>query len=161
MHHLQAAVIQTDAARHVAGFADRQQFFGPFAREIEVHDLERVGFIRRDDLVWSASAPGDVTVYCHFKGGNRVGLNLVQFRARAAVDRRIGQMKQDIDDPRRLMSQQVGKRFRELRADALQTRQRRKQGIEDRGTHAAGRWRMGAEVATTLRTLTIGRRTAI
>ena len=66
----------------------------------------------------------------HRDGDHLAGLHFAEFRPRAAVDRAGGQVKQQIDDARRLAAEQPGIELFQLRPDAGQAGERGKQGIE-------------------------------
>jgi hypothetical protein len=135
MHHLQSAVIETDATRQISSGSDRQHFFDALARDVEINNLDRICLVGRHDLVGRTAASRQMTFDRNFDGCDGVGLHLAKFRSPAPVDRGIGQVKQHIDHTRFRPVEQPSEGLCELGADALQARQRRKQGIEDSGAH--------------------------
>ena len=74
----------------------------------------------------------------HFERGDRVAPGVADFRPRAAVERRIGQMEQDVDHPRALRPvEQPVEQPGDLGSDAGKRRGGREQRIEQSGAHRA------------------------
>jgi hypothetical protein len=68
-------------------------------------------------------------------GDKLAGLHFVELWPRAAVDRAGGQVKQEVDDARRLAVEQPGVKLLQLRPDAGQAGKRGKQRAEHKRAH--------------------------
>src|SRR5262249_31151333 len=73
-------------------------------------------------------------------GHDRAGNDVAQLGTCAAIDRAGGQMKQEVDEARRLVlaAEQAAKELLDLRSDAGQVRNRREQRIEQVWSHRPG-----------------------
>ena len=132
MHHLQMPVVKLRGARHVTGFAFRQELLQIILAGVEIGQRQRVGVVVRVagiDVVGRARTVGrgramaldhDLDRY------HRVGRDLGQFRPVAPVDIAARQMEQEIDDARRFVvaPEQPGIELLELGPDAGKARQR-------------------------------------
>ncbi len=73
----------------------------------------------------------------HFQRHHGTRRSVADFWPRPAIDHARGQMKQQIDQPRRLIApKQIAQELVLLRPDAGKARNRREQGIEARRAHA-------------------------
>ncbi len=149
MHHLQVPVVERRGPRHVAGFALRQEFLQIILAGVEIGERQRVGVVVGVDIVGRARPIGRrraVAVDQNLNRHHRVGCDVGQPRPVAPVDKAGRQMEQKIDDPRRffLAPQEPAIKLHNLRTDAGEARQRRKQRVEGGGAHLSSR-HSGAE----------------
>ena len=140
MHHLQMAVVERRDARNVADLALGKELLQIILARVEIGDGQRVGVVAGVDIVGRArpvrrrrpvAIDGDGDRH-HGIGRDRGELWLI-----AAVDEAGRQMKQKIDDARRLAvaADQAREQLLQLRPDAGQRRERREQRIEHWGAH--------------------------
>ena len=122
MDHLQAPVPHFELARHPARGAQRQHLANPVVVGEEEHQFDIAGVVLDQHLVGRLRAGvrrrpmlGDA----HFQGCDGVALGVADFRPGAPVERRVGQVVENIDDPRagRAIEQPV-EHLGDLRADA-------------------------------------------
>src|SRR4029450_3059960 len=74
---------------------------------VEIGQSEVAGLIARVDLIWRARAVRrrrTMTIHGDGDGDNSTGHHVAKLRSCSAVDRTGGQMKQQVDDARRLFA---------------------------------------------------------
>ena len=121
MHHLQHPVVKGGNAGHDTAFADRQELFQKIPARVEVREDDFACVIARIDLIGRARPVwrrGLVAVDRDQNGGDCIGNDIAQLRARAAVDRAARQMEQQIDHARRFVVQKPREQLGKLRPDA-------------------------------------------
>ena len=139
MHHLQRIVVNLGGAGDVAGLALGQELAQIILARVEISERQRLsGVVAGDDTVGRARAVargGAVLLDGDRDGDHLAGLHLVELRPGAAVDGAGGQVKQEIDDARRLAVEQPRIELFQLRPDAGQAGQRGKQRVEHERAH--------------------------
>ena len=128
MHHLQHVVIEFGGAGDVTGLALGQELAQVILARVEISERQRLsGIVAGDNAVGRARpvARGRAVFLDGDRDGDQLaGLHLVELRAGAAVDGAGGQVKQEIDDARRLAVEQPGIELFQLRPDAGKAGQR-------------------------------------
>src|SRR6266566_982469 len=140
MHHLQMAVVERGRAGDVAPFADRKEPLQIIPPRVEIGEDKVVRLVARVDEVGCATAAGrrrTVAVDRHLDGNDGAGNDFAQLGARAAIDRARGQMKDEVDEARRLVltAEQAPVELLELGSDARQAGQRCEQRVEQIWSH--------------------------
>ena len=125
MQHLQMAVVERRGARHVAQLALGQELFQIILARVEIGDGQRVGVVEGVDVVGRARPVRrrrPVALDGDGDGDDRVRPHLAELRLVAPVDEAGRQVKQQIDDARRLAvtPQEPRKQLLQLRPDAGQ-----------------------------------------
>ena len=123
MQHLQVAVVERRDARHVAQLALGQELFQIILARVEIGDGQRVGVVEGVDVVGRARpVRRRRPVALDGDGDSDDGIrpHLAQLRLVAPVDEAGRQVKQEIDDPRRLAvaPKKPRKQLLQLRPDA-------------------------------------------
>ena len=140
MHHLPHMVVECDRARYVAPLADRQQLLQVILARIEISQHEIAGLIAGVNLIGHARPVRrrrPVAIHGDRDGDDGIGHHVAQLRPRSPVDRAGGQVKQEIDHPRRLFAaEQPAVELLQLRPDAGQRRDRSEQRIEQARPHS-------------------------
>ena len=138
MHHLEHSVVERGCAGQVAPLANRQQLLQEILACVKVGQRDVAGLVACINLVGRARTiwrRRTMAIDRHQHRSDSVRHDIAQLRPCAAIDRAARQMKQQIDDARRIAVGQPGEQFRELRPDARQARQRGEQGIEQGRAH--------------------------
>jgi hypothetical protein len=140
MQHLQMAVVERRGARHVAQLALREELFQIVFPCVEIGDGQRVGVVEGIDVVGRARPVRrrrPVALDGDGDGNDRVRPHLAQLRLIAPVDEPGRQVKQEVDDARRLAlaRQQARKKLLQLRPDAGQGGEGCEQRVKDVRPH--------------------------
>ena len=141
MNHLAPAIPELDLAGNPARRADRQPRAHPFMIGEEEDQFDVACIVLDQHLerrpgarVWRPM------VFCHpgFDGDDRSRNRIANLGARTAVDDRLRQVEENVEDPRALrLAEQPVEELRVFWPDPGQGVGRREQGIESRGTHHA------------------------
>ena len=130
--HLRHAPVELDAAADDTLGADREQPRELIALHIKINEGQRAGAVCAQHAVGPAPEARLVRLDAHRDCRDAVGLERADGRRGAAVDDAARQMPDKVEDERAGEAlEQLGR----LRADAGQRRHRRKQLVEDGGTH--------------------------
>ena len=139
VHHLQHVVVQLNRAGDVAHLALGQKLTQVILARVEICERQRLpGVVAGDDTVGRARAVArrrPVLVDGDGDGHKLAGLHLIELRPRPAVDRAGGQVKQQVDDARRLAVEQPRIEPLQLRPDAGQAGEGSEQRAEHKRTH--------------------------
>ena len=139
MDHLQIAVPDLQLAGDPARRAQRQAVAHPFFVVAEKHQFDVAGVVLDQDFERCLGARAGRRAMlddAHFQSRDRAALRVADFRPRAAVERRVGQMEENVDDPRAAMPiKQAVEQLGVFWADAGQCAGGREKGIEQGGSH--------------------------
>ena len=134
------AVIEGRRARDVAQLAFGQELFQVILARVEIGNGERVGVVAGVDIVGRARPVRrrrPVLLDGDGDGHDAIGLHLAQLGLVAPVDKAGRQVKQQVDNARRLVvaPDQPAEQLFELRPDPGQRRERREKRIEHGRPH--------------------------
>src|SRR5215469_6812678 len=153
------AVIEGRDAGNVADLGDGIELLQIILARVEIGDGQRIGVVARLDIVGRARPMRrrrPVLVDRDRDGDDAVRRHGAEFRLIAAVDETARQMKQKIDETRRLAvaAEESRIEFFQLRPDPRQRGERRKERIEDGWTHrvriVSGEARIGKAIRYSL-----------
>ena len=141
MHHLQHTVVEFGGAGDVARLALGQELAQIVLARVEIGQRQRLpGVVAGDDAVGRARPVArrrPVLVDGDGDGDHLARLHRVELWPRAAIDDAGRQVKQQVDDARRLAVEQPGIELFQLRPDAGQAGERGEQGAEHERAHRA------------------------
>src|SRR5260221_7622270 len=138
MHHLQHPVVEFRSTRYVADLAFREQIFQIVATWIEVRQRDVAGVVACIYTVWRARTSWrarSMLSDSDFDSHDLTRLYVPKFRPGTAIDHARRQMKQHIDDTRRLAVEEPGIELPQLGPNAGQAGERREQGVEQGWPH--------------------------
>ena len=150
MHHLAAAVPKLELAGNPARGPDRQPRPHPFMIGEEEDQLDVSGVVLDQHLERRSGTrirrPAMLS-HLGLDRDDRARNRVADLRTRAAVDRSLRQVEEDVDHPRALgLIEQAVEQLRVLGPDPRQGAGGREQGIESRGTHHAPSSRAGSSL---------------
>ncbi len=139
MNDLPDAVVELEPAGNPAGRADRQASAHPFGIRQEEHQFDVAGVVFDQDLERRLRAEALRRAMLHdfrLERDDRAGNGVADFRPRAPVERRIGQVEQHVENARALRSiEQAVEQFGVLGSDPGKRGSRGEQRIEERRAH--------------------------